>query len=88
MCGPWTVFFPQRSLHAEIRTKDTDSQEIVFAGASDLVTAANRPSVNSDFPISASTTALIVPLDRKRLMNIPKAKIITEELEPISQGFV
>lgn len=60
MCGPWTVFFPQRSPPAEIGTKDTDSQEIIFAGANDLVTAASRPSLHSDSPISTSTPALIV----------------------------
>lgn len=52
--------FPQRSLPAEIGTKDTDSQEITFAGANDLVTTASRPSLHSDFPVSASTPELIV----------------------------
>lgn len=53
--------FPPRGLclPVEIRTKDINSQEM-FAGANDLIIAASRPLLHSDFPISASTSALIV----------------------------
>ena len=54
MCGPWSSSFSQRSLPEEIGTKDTDSYEIMFAEANDLVTATSRPALHSDFPISAS----------------------------------
>lgn len=63
--GPTVSFLcrppaPLRSLPAEIRTKDTDNHAIIFAGPNDLVIGTSRPSLHSDFPISASTSALTV----------------------------
>lgn len=87
MCGPRTDSFPKSSLSVEIQTKETNSQEIIFAGANDLVIAESRPSLHPDFLISASTSALIISLGQKLRMDISKAKIITEKLEPKYQGF-
>lgn len=51
----------------EIGTKDTDSQEIVFAGANDLVRATIRPSLRSGFPTSASTSVSVILCGLKTL---------------------